>query len=86
MTCARHQEGKAAREVGVLFAEVCGFSYSLCFDPLSVYLACFNVFGVWYVVLWLLWVLWVLWVLWFLWLFPVPHTTYYACCEWLLMR
>ena len=57
VTCARHQEGKAAREVGVLFAEVCGFSYSLCFDPLSIYLACFDVFGVWCVVLWL-WFLW----------------------------
>ncbi len=27
VTCARHQEGKAAREVGVLFAEVCLFLY-----------------------------------------------------------
>jgi hypothetical protein len=28
VTCARHQEGKAAREIGVLFAEVCVMPFS----------------------------------------------------------
>ncbi len=83
VTCARHQEGKAAREVGVLFAEVCGFSSSFVYAVLS----CPFLY-VWCLVLWVLWLLWLVWFLW-CWcccVVPVPHPYYYACQEWLLMR